>query len=230
MSGSANGRRWPDNAGIIAERGNTNTDDISLSTNLLLHNMSLEEGSGIAGFSGKSPGQNIGETERQQAEGIMGPSQRPAAVELAAKGSQNPPHSDGVHARAQHTGYSRDEFTMDALDSGHGDHSIDAGQFGEAQAESPWMLEQIEQIKDDLERRGHVDYSPVQEMEESARKQTQHIISGSGEHDGVLSVSGSLTDTTVSSGMRSAGKESERVVSMGRKFDSTDLGSVEPGS
>ena len=81
MSGSANGRRWPDNAGIIAERGNTNIDDISLSTNLLLHNMSLEEGNGIEGFSGDSPGQNIGETERQRAEGIMGPSQRPAAAE-----------------------------------------------------------------------------------------------------------------------------------------------------
>ena len=92
------------------------------------------------------------------------------------------------------------------------------------------MLEQVEQIKDDLERRGHVDYSPVQEMEESARKQTQHIISAPGEHDGVFSVSDSFTDTTTSSGMRSAGKESERVVSMGRKFDSTDLGPPESGS
>ena len=192
--------------------------------------MSFEEGSGIEGFSGKSPGQNVGENDRQQAEGIMGPPQQRAAVDLAAKAWTNPSHSVDVQARAQHTGFSRGEFTMDALDSGHGDHSIEAGQFGEAQAESPWMLEQIEQIKDDLERRGHVDYSPVQEMEESARKQTQHIISGSGEHDGVLSVSGSLTDTTVSSGMRSAGKESERVVSMGRKFDSTDFGPAEPGS
>ena len=85
MSGSANGRRWPDNADIIAERGNTNIDDISLSTNLPLHNMSLEEGSGIEGFSGKSPGQNIGETDRQHAEGIMGPSQQPAAVDSGVK-------------------------------------------------------------------------------------------------------------------------------------------------
>ena len=87
MSGSVNGRRWPDNTDIIAERGNTDIDDNSLSTNLLLHNMSLEEGNGIEGFSGKSPGQNIGETERQQAEGIMGPSQRPAAVEEGKQAS-----------------------------------------------------------------------------------------------------------------------------------------------
>ena len=91
MSGSANGRRWPDNAGIIAERGNTNIDDISLSTNLPLHNMSFEEGSGIEGFSGKSPGQNVGETDRQQAEGIMGPPQQRAAVD-----SEVAPRSGGL--------------------------------------------------------------------------------------------------------------------------------------
>ena len=84
MSGSANGRRWPDNAGIIAERGNTNIDDISLNTNLPLHNMSFAEDSGIDGFSGKSPGQNIGETDRQEAEGIMGPPQQRAAVDFAS--------------------------------------------------------------------------------------------------------------------------------------------------
>ena len=85
MSGSVNGRRWPDNTDIIAERGNTNIDDISLSTNLPLHNMSFEEGSGIEGFSGKSPGQNVGENDRQQAEGIMGPPQQRAAVDLCER-------------------------------------------------------------------------------------------------------------------------------------------------